>query len=68
VNEFLKTLRGKSNRREWDSLRQLEGKWPDYPKRMIELAAAQDLSVPGVTLPGSPRKWAELYRTPRGRK
>jgi hypothetical protein len=68
VNEFLKTLRGKSNRREWDSLRQVEGKWPDYPKRMIELAAAHDLSVPGVTLPGSPRKWAELYRTPRGKK
>jgi hypothetical protein len=43
-------------------LRRLEGRWPEYPRKMLELAKAHDLSVPGVTLPGSPRLWQQYYR------
>jgi hypothetical protein len=43
-------------------LRRLEGRWPEYPRKMLELAKMHDLSVPGVTLPGSPRLWQQYYR------
>jgi hypothetical protein len=39
----------------------LEGKWPDYPRELIRLARVHDVSIPGVMLPGSPKKWDELY-------
>ena len=43
-------------------LKRLEGRWPEYPRKMLELAKTHDLSVPGVTLPGSPRFWQQYYR------
>jgi hypothetical protein len=46
---------------ERDGLARLEGKWPEYPRRMIELARKHDLSVPGVMLPGKPSLWAKYY-------
>lgn len=47
-----------------DERREMEragGKWPDYSKRFVELAKKYDLSVPGVTLPFSPRRWDQVY-------
>lgn len=46
---------------EREKLKALEGKWPDYPRQMVESARRHDLSVPGVTLPGPPSLWAKFY-------
>jgi hypothetical protein len=63
VNEFLANdLMPKLKPDEARRLKTQEGKWPEYPKLMIELAKAKDLSVPGVTLPGKPSLWAKYYR------
>ena len=43
------------------SLGALEGKWPAYPQRLVELARQHDLAVPGVTLPGPPSRWRKYY-------
>lgn len=68
VREFwLKELSPVLTQAEHGRLRALEHKWPDYPREFIRLARQHDLSVPGVTLPGSPRKWEATYgsvRTP----
>lgn len=45
-----------------------EGKWPEYPREFVRYATKYDLSVPGVTLPGSPKKWDATYGArPAGR-
>jgi hypothetical protein len=46
-------------------LKGMEGKWPDYPREMIRLAREHDLSIPGLMLPGSPKRWKETYGTGR---
>ena len=38
-----------------------EGKWPEYPRTLLELARKHRLGVPGMTLPG-PRGWWENGR------
>jgi anti-sigma factor RsiW len=43
------------------SFESIEGKWPEYPRELIRLAKQCDLSVPGVTPPGSPKRWENLY-------
>jgi hypothetical protein len=63
INEFLANdLIPKLTPREASRLKDQIGKWPEYPKLMIELAKAKDFSVPGVTLPGRPSLWAKYYR------
>ena len=44
-------------------LQRLEGKWPEYPQRLVQYAHKYDLPVPGVTLPYSPRIWDQTYGT-----
>jgi hypothetical protein len=56
-----KELQPKLNGQERGGLRMLENRWPEYPAEFLRLARLHDLSVPGVTLPGSPRKWSETY-------
>ena len=46
-------------------LKQIVGKWPEYPRELIRLAREHDLSIPGVMLPGSPKRWKETYNTAR---
>jgi hypothetical protein len=46
---------------EREALNKLQGRWPDYPRRMIDLAVKYDEPVPGVTLPGKPSLWAKYY-------
>lgn len=48
---------------ERDDLKKLEGKWPDYPQRVIALARLPkyDFAVPTVTLPGVPSLWSKYY-------
>jgi hypothetical protein len=43
-------------------LNALEGKWPAYPQEVMGLAREKNLSVPGVTLPGEPKKWEKYYK------
>jgi hypothetical protein len=53
VREFIKkTLTQKVTFEEWKELRSLEGKWPDYPQRLLRLAEKHKLDVPGMSLPG----------------
>lgn len=62
VNTFLsKTLMDKLTPKEKGELRKLEGKWPAYPDKMMDLANKYDLPVPGVTLPGKPSEWERHY-------
>jgi hypothetical protein len=46
---------------ERSALQRLEGRWPEYPQRFLQYAHRHDLPVPGVTLPGPPRKWDATY-------
>ena len=65
VNTFLKeTLFPQLDATQAGSLKKLEGKWPDYPKRILALARDPkiDLPVPGVTLPGPPSLWVQFYQ------
>ncbi len=34
-----------------------EGRWPDYPLRLLELAHKNNLIIPGMSLPGSRELW-----------
>jgi hypothetical protein len=61
VRDFLKVLERKTTAAEWDALKRLEGKWPEYSRELIKVAKAHDLSMPGAMLPGSPREWDRLY-------
>lgn len=62
VQEFAKKdLFPRLNADEARELERLQGKWPDYPRKFVSLADKYDLSVPGVTLPGPPRRWEATY-------
>lgn len=52
-------------REEARELARLEGQWPQYPQRLVQLAHKHDLAIPGVMLPGSPKKWDATYRLGR---
>ncbi len=68
VQEFAtKELFPKLTADERAALDKLAGKWPEYPRQFLELARKYDLSVPGVTPPGSPKRWDATYavRPPR---
>ncbi len=66
VNAALSDLLPRLTAAERDGLTKLEGKWPEYPRAFLALAAKRDVPVPGVTLPGQPSQWARFYSlTPR---
>jgi hypothetical protein len=48
---------GKADRK---ALADAEGKWPEYPRLVTELARKYKLTVPGWTLPGQPPFWDRL--------
>ena len=69
VEIFVKDQLGpKLDKKERDRLEIQQGKWPEYPRLMIELAKAKNLSVPGAMLPGEPKLWTEYYRLSTGKK
>ena len=39
------------------SLRKLEGHWPEYPERLLDLARRKRLVIPGMSLPGPSELW-----------
>lgn len=62
IREFwAKHLSPKLTGAERNRLRMLENRWPEFPREFIALARHYDLSVPGILLPGSPRKWETIY-------
>ncbi len=62
VNLFLVELQQKKLApAERERLKKDEGKWPEYPRLMIELAREHNLPVPGATLPGAPQDWQKYY-------
>jgi hypothetical protein len=55
VANFLRDkLEPKLTRDEKQHLRAAEGKWPEYPKRLLQLAEKHKLEVPGMSLPAFP--------------
>lgn len=48
-------------------LKQAEGRWPFYPRMMLQLARKHGLQVPGMALPGPRERW-NPYRTPAAPK
>ena len=65
VNAFLKeSLLPQLDSNQIESLKKLEGKWPEYPKLIISLSRLPkiDLPIPGVTLPGQPSLWVKYYQ------
>jgi hypothetical protein len=50
------------NEVELKDLQKLEGRWPDYPRRLIELARRKHLVIPGMSLPGPRELWEEAWR------
>jgi len=45
---------------EAQALKDLEGRWPDYPLKLLELAHKHRLAVPGMSLPWPDELWAFL--------
>jgi hypothetical protein len=44
-------------------LKKHQGRWPEYPQRLLHYARKYDLPVPGVSLPFSPKRWDATYGT-----
>jgi hypothetical protein len=66
VQAFIeKELLPKLDEKEKERLRDAEGKWPDYPRLLLELARRHNLQMPGTPLPG-PREFWERLRQPVG--
>jgi hypothetical protein len=40
-----------------DNLRRMDGRWPEYPKRLLALAWQKRLVIPGMSLPGPRELW-----------
>ena len=38
-------------------LKEVEGKWPDYPLLLLDLAHRHNLKAPGMSLPGTADLW-----------
>src|SRR5262249_25341449 len=40
------------------ALKVLEDRWPEYPRKLVELARKHKKHIPGIMLPGPPALWA----------
>jgi hypothetical protein len=58
VQAFLRDkLPQAASTQEVQHLKDLEGKWPEYPRYLHELARKYQLAIPGLTLPGPKEIW-----------
>ena len=58
VRNFLeKELFGALSSTQAQNLRKLEGHWPAYPLRLLQLARRKHLVIPDMSLPGPPAMW-----------
>jgi hypothetical protein len=61
VRQFLANrLLPKLNEKERQRLAAAEGRWPDYPRELLELSRQHGLQVPGPGLPGPRGYWDRL--------
>jgi hypothetical protein len=60
-----KTLLPKLDDQEKQRLHDAEGRWPDYPRLLLELARRHNLQVPGMPLPGPREFWDRLRQEVR---
>lgn len=49
--------RTEKGREQWDALSRVSGKWPDYPKMLVEISKQNRLPIPGWSLPGPAQNW-----------
>jgi len=61
IQKFIDSLPANDKQR----LKAVEGRWPEYPKLLHELAREHKTALPDLTLPGDARRW-ELIRMRRG--
>jgi hypothetical protein len=61
--QLRKTDAGKADLR---ALEDVQGKWPDYPRLIVDLAKKYRQPIPGWTLPGPPQMW-DKFRAAKGR-
>jgi hypothetical protein len=43
-----------------NQLNRLEGRWPEYPNRLLDLARAHGKVIPGMSIPGPPELWKSV--------
>jgi hypothetical protein len=58
VERFVQSLQSL----EKEKLKAVEGKWPEYPQMLHELAHKKKIVLPDLGLPGDPRIWDALRR------
>lgn len=51
---------------EEERLKLADGRWPDYPRQLHEIARAHGLSVPELGLPGPPDRWDRMRQARPG--
>jgi hypothetical protein len=51
------SLMPKLSQKEKEEFHKAEGRWPDYPKKLLELARKYKVDIPGMKLPGSKEFW-----------
>jgi hypothetical protein len=60
VAQFIdRTLLPKLTDKEKDELKAAEGKWPEYPKTLLELSKKHGLEIPLMRLPGPRELWEQ---------
>lgn len=59
--ELAKSEKG---RKEWKQLQDLEGTWPDYPEKLMEVARRWKMTVPGWSLPAQ-ELWDANFKVER---
>jgi hypothetical protein len=63
LKEFIETtLTAALTDQEKEELTKAEGRWPEYPRKIKELAEKHNLEVPGMKAPNL-EKWREIIRT-----
>lgn len=66
VQKFVKDdLSSKLSESEKRQLIDAETKWPDYPRKVKELADKHRLPIPGIALPGTREQWLATFQRPR---
>lgn len=56
---FDKNLSPRMVKEERSFLRRAEGKWPEYPRALIDVLVSKRMAVPGNILPGLPSLWQD---------
>jgi hypothetical protein len=65
IKQFVDTtLRAKLSGKEITELENVEGRWPEYPRAVLELAGKHGLDVPLMKLPDADKWWEKVRNAP----